>query len=140
MPETGQAETRTRKSIRPLGRLLPYLSRYRGMVTGALISLALAAIMSLALPLAVRRMIDHGAKHVAVAVSRHPEAATPIAPPTWRAVLSTADAVPACWRSTLDRIDVVMAGTARPMPDGISRNGTNSPINGVVAPTRCSRP
>jgi ATP-binding cassette subfamily B protein len=60
VPETGQAETRTRKSIRPLGRLLPYLSRYRGMVTGALISLALAAIMSLALPLAVRRMIDHG--------------------------------------------------------------------------------
>lgn len=30
------------------------------MVTGALISLALAAITSLALPLAVRRMIDHG--------------------------------------------------------------------------------
>lgn len=60
MPDTGQAEARTRKSIRPLGRLTPYLQRYRGMVTGALISLALAAITSLALPLAVRRMIDHG--------------------------------------------------------------------------------
>jgi ABC-type multidrug transport system fused ATPase/permease subunit len=34
--------------------------RYRGMVAGALVSLALAAVTSLALPLAVRRMIDHG--------------------------------------------------------------------------------
>lgn len=34
--------------------------RYRGLVAGALISLALAAMTSLALPLAVRRMIDHG--------------------------------------------------------------------------------
>jgi ATP-binding cassette subfamily B protein len=34
--------------------------RYRSMVAGALVSLALAAITSLALPLAVRRMIDHG--------------------------------------------------------------------------------
>lgn len=34
--------------------------RYRGLVAGALTSLALAAITSLALPLAVRRMIDHG--------------------------------------------------------------------------------
>jgi ATP-binding cassette subfamily B protein len=37
--------------------------RYRGMVTGAIIALALAAITSLALPLAVRRMIDHGFSH-----------------------------------------------------------------------------
>lgn len=34
--------------------------RYRGLVAGALTSLALAAITSLTLPLAVRRMIDHG--------------------------------------------------------------------------------
>ncbi len=34
--------------------------RYRGLVAGALISLTLAAVTSLALPLAVRRMIDHG--------------------------------------------------------------------------------
>src|SRR6478735_2623495 len=34
--------------------------RYRGMVAGALCSLALAAVTSLTLPLAVRRMIDHG--------------------------------------------------------------------------------
>jgi len=39
---------------------MPYVMRYRGLVAGALTSLALAAITSLALPLAVRRMIDHG--------------------------------------------------------------------------------
>ncbi|KQV66104.1 ABC transporter [Rhizobium sp. Root1220] len=48
------------RSLKPLGRLTPYVMRYRGMVTGALVSLALAAVTSLALPLAVRRMIDHG--------------------------------------------------------------------------------
>src|SRR5262245_10618205 len=60
LSETGQAEGRKRKSIRPLRRLTPYLKRYRGMVTGAIIALAMAAITSLALPLAVRRVIDHG--------------------------------------------------------------------------------
>ena len=39
---------------------MPYLRRYRGMVTGAIISLVIAAVTSLALPIAVRRMIDHG--------------------------------------------------------------------------------
>ncbi|GJJ02021.1 hypothetical protein RugamoR64_25590 [Duganella rhizosphaerae] len=49
-----------------------------------------------------------------------PKIATPTAPPTWRAVFSTAEAVPAWRRSTPDRMDVVIAGTARPMPAGIS--------------------
>ncbi len=48
------------KAIGPLARLLPYLSRYRGLVIGALFSLTLSAAATLALPLAVRRMIDHG--------------------------------------------------------------------------------
>jgi len=48
------------RSLKPLGRLTPYIMRYRGMVAGALAALALAAVTSLALPLAVRRMIDHG--------------------------------------------------------------------------------
>ncbi|MBX4938369.1 ABC transporter transmembrane domain-containing protein [Rhizobium binae] len=60
MAEQAQAVENKRRSLRPLGRLAPYLMRYRGMVAGALVSLALAAITSLALPLAVRRMIDHG--------------------------------------------------------------------------------
>lgn len=55
--QTGEKKPR---SLKPLGRLTPYLMRYRGMVAGALVSLTLAAITSLALPLAVRRMIDHG--------------------------------------------------------------------------------
>ncbi|NEI70201.1 ATP-binding cassette domain-containing protein [Rhizobium lusitanum] len=60
MSETGQAEEKKNRSIRPLGRLTPYLRRYRGMVAGALVSLVIAAVTSLALPVAVRRMIDHG--------------------------------------------------------------------------------
>ncbi|ARO25578.1 ABC transporter [Rhizobium sp. S9] len=60
MAEQARAEENKRRSLRPLGRLAPYVMRYRGLVAGALISLALAAITSLALPLAVRRMIDHG--------------------------------------------------------------------------------
>ena len=39
---------------------MPYVLRYRGMVAAALFFLAVAAAMTLALPLAVRRMIDHG--------------------------------------------------------------------------------
>ncbi|MFK0161983.1 ABC transporter transmembrane domain-containing protein [Rhizobium sp. NPDC090279] len=60
MSETGQAEETKNRSIRPLGRLAPYIRRYRGMVAGAFISLVIAAVTSLALPVAVRRMIDHG--------------------------------------------------------------------------------
>ncbi|MCD2180086.1 ABC transporter transmembrane domain-containing protein [Rhizobium sp. C1] len=48
------------RSLKPLATLLPYLGRYRGMVLKALIFLTLAAVTTLALPLAVRRMIDHG--------------------------------------------------------------------------------
>lgn len=40
--------------------MLPYVARYRGLVCGAAISLTIAAVTTLVLPLAVRRMIDHG--------------------------------------------------------------------------------
>ncbi|MGO4135218.1 ABC transporter transmembrane domain-containing protein [Rhizobium brockwellii] len=60
MAEQARAEENKKRSLRPLARLTPYVMRYRGLVAGALMSLALAAITSLALPLAVRRMIDHG--------------------------------------------------------------------------------
>jgi ATP-binding cassette subfamily B protein len=40
--------------------LFPFIVRYRSLVIGALVSLTLAAATTLALPLAVRRMIDHG--------------------------------------------------------------------------------
>nr|WP_289852072.1 ABC transporter transmembrane domain-containing protein [Rhizobium sp. SSA_523] len=41
-------------------RLMPYVLRYKSLVLAACCFLALAAATTLALPLAVRRMIDHG--------------------------------------------------------------------------------
>ena len=41
-------------------RLIPYVLRYRGVAIGAAVSLVVAALTTLTLPLAVRRMIDHG--------------------------------------------------------------------------------
>ena len=58
MPSTG--ETRERRSLAPLRRLAPYAMRYRNLMAGALFFLVLAALATLSLPLAVRRMIDHG--------------------------------------------------------------------------------
>ncbi|MET0169828.1 MAG: ABC transporter transmembrane domain-containing protein, partial [Aliihoeflea sp.] len=58
-----RAETDTdagRKTLRPLRSMLPYMTRYRGKMAGALFFLSLAALTTLTLPLAVRRMIDHG--------------------------------------------------------------------------------
>ncbi|WP_442581075.1 ABC transporter transmembrane domain-containing protein [Mesorhizobium sp. ASY16-5R] len=49
-----------RRSLKPLRRLLPYVLRYRVLAIGAAISLVVAAATTLTLPLAVRRMIDHG--------------------------------------------------------------------------------
>ncbi|BAQ18457.1 ABC-type multidrug transport system, ATPase and permease components [Methyloceanibacter caenitepidi] len=55
--ETGKPK---RVSLRPLGRLKPYLLRHKGMLLAALVSLVVAAGAMLALPLALRRMIDLG--------------------------------------------------------------------------------
>jgi ATP-binding cassette subfamily B protein len=61
MAETGRsAEENRRRSLQPLRRLSPYLLRYRGLIAGAGVSLVTAAVTTLALPIAVRRMIDHG--------------------------------------------------------------------------------
>ena len=54
------APGRQRKSVRPLARLFPYIGRYRGLVAGAVVALVVAACTTLTLPMAVRRMIDHG--------------------------------------------------------------------------------
>ncbi len=56
---TEQTEAR-RKSLKPLAKLFPYLLRYKAQVAAALFFLALAAVTTLALPTAVRRMIDNG--------------------------------------------------------------------------------
>src|SRR5947199_4153420 len=46
--------------VRPLLALLPYVMRYRGQVAAALVALLVAAMATLIVPLAVRRMIDFG--------------------------------------------------------------------------------
>ncbi|APO69129.1 ABC transporter ATP-binding/permease protein [Rhizobium gallicum] len=60
MANAVQTAEKKSRSLKPLGRLAPYAKRYRGIVAGALVSLVVAAVTSLTLPLAVRRMIDHG--------------------------------------------------------------------------------
>src|SRR4051794_10656689 len=49
-----------RLRVRPLLALVPYVMRYRAQVIGALVALLVAAAATLAVPLAVRRMIDFG--------------------------------------------------------------------------------
>jgi ATP-binding cassette subfamily B protein len=46
--------------LRPLAALLPYVGRYRGQALAALGALVLAAVTTLVVPIAVRRMIDFG--------------------------------------------------------------------------------
>ncbi|PDT47894.1 ABC transporter transmembrane domain-containing protein [Sinorhizobium fredii] len=53
-------QARERKSVRPLAAVLPYVRRYRRFAIGAAVALTVAAVTTLTLPLAVRRMIDHG--------------------------------------------------------------------------------
>ncbi|MPZ38606.1 MAG: ATP-binding cassette domain-containing protein [Rhizobiales bacterium] len=49
--------------LRPLLSLIPYVARYRGRALAALAALLVAALATLAVPLAVRRMIDFGFTH-----------------------------------------------------------------------------
>ena len=48
------------RSIKPLLGLVPFVMRYRARVVAALIALVVAAVATLAVPIAVRRMIDNG--------------------------------------------------------------------------------
>ncbi len=59
MSERGSGEDR-RRGLQPLRRLLPRILRYHRLVAGAAVSLLAAALTTLTLPLAVRRMIDFG--------------------------------------------------------------------------------
>src|SRR3569833_700810 len=54
----GAPEARAR--LRPLLAVSPYKARYRGRAVLALISLTIAALPTLVVPVAVRRMIDFG--------------------------------------------------------------------------------
>jgi ATP-binding cassette subfamily B protein len=54
------APAKSRARLRPLLALAPYVARYKGRAILALISLTVAAITTLVVPVAVRRMIDMG--------------------------------------------------------------------------------
>ena len=49
-----------RPKLRPLLALVPYIARYKGQALAALVALVVASAATLAVPLAVRRMIDFG--------------------------------------------------------------------------------
>jgi ATP-binding cassette subfamily B protein len=59
-PMAAQDTNAGRTTMRPLARLFPYMLRYKKLVAGALVFLFLAAVTTLLLPTAVRRLIDHG--------------------------------------------------------------------------------
>jgi ATP-binding cassette subfamily B protein len=55
-----QSPAKTGARLRPLLALAPYVARYRGRAILAFISLTVAAVTTLVVPIAVRRMIDFG--------------------------------------------------------------------------------
>ena len=57
---------RGKVKLRPLARLVPYIGRYSGRALAALAALTVAALTTLVVPLAVRRMIDFGFSDKAV--------------------------------------------------------------------------
>ena len=48
------------RNLRPLRRLLPFVAKYRPQVAMALVALLVASLATLAIPIAVRRVFDHG--------------------------------------------------------------------------------
>ncbi len=59
MTDTSQTETRApSRRVGSLAGLWPFLAVYRGLLGGSLVALVLTASVSLALPLAVRRVVD----------------------------------------------------------------------------------
>jgi ATP-binding cassette, subfamily B, bacterial len=67
-PTATAASPERRINLRPLASLLPYIVRYRGRALAALGALVVAALTTLIVPIAIRRMIDFGftAKGVAL--------------------------------------------------------------------------
>src|SRR5438132_2707889 len=55
-----ESPAKTRAKLRPLLKLAPYVARYRGRAFLAFIALTIAALTTLIVPVAVRRMIDFG--------------------------------------------------------------------------------
>ncbi len=47
-------------NLRPLARLLPFLARYKAQAVAAIVALLVASLATLVVPIAVRRVFDHG--------------------------------------------------------------------------------
>ncbi len=60
MSEIQASTSPNRPRLKPLLRLLPFLTAYRSRVAMALIALAVASIATLVIPIAARRVVDHG--------------------------------------------------------------------------------
>jgi ATP-binding cassette subfamily B protein len=60
LPAAGTAPKASRPKLRPLLALVPYIARYKGQAFAALVALIVASAATLAVPVAVRRMIDLG--------------------------------------------------------------------------------
>ncbi len=56
--KSAEAEREKSRTIRPLRRLAPFLAPYRLLLAAALVALVVTAMLALALPLAVRRVVD----------------------------------------------------------------------------------
>ena len=54
------AKSARSRNIKPLIGLIPFVMRYRGRAIAAILALLVAALATLAVPIAVRRMIDNG--------------------------------------------------------------------------------
>lgn len=63
-PEAARSSSR----LRPLLALIPYVARYRGRAALALIALIIAALTTLVVPVAIRRIIDFGFSAAGVAL------------------------------------------------------------------------
>jgi ATP-binding cassette, subfamily B, bacterial len=59
-PASSGTSEKRRVRLRPLAGLMPYIGRYKGRAVAALVSLVVAALTTLIVPVAVRRMIDFG--------------------------------------------------------------------------------
>ncbi len=55
-----ETTTRSAGRLRPLLALMPYVARYRGRALVALVALVVAALTTLVVPVAIRRIIDFG--------------------------------------------------------------------------------
>ncbi|MFS4437713.1 ABC transporter transmembrane domain-containing protein [Paracoccaceae bacterium GXU_MW_L88] len=76
---TAQEEREKSRQIGPLRGLLPYVLRYKWMAVGAGLALCVTAMLSLSLPLAVRRVIDNFGAESAAQMDRYFGAAILIA-------------------------------------------------------------